>query len=82
LIPGYTPFNFPSRKAKIVKTSVREVITKLLKPASMMVTTTPRSSRNKAQHYLLAGLAVLQGKITDINVDDVIQRMEQRQQFT
>lgn len=48
----------------------------------MMVTTAPSEKRQKQHHDLLAGLAMFQGKISDVNVDDVVLRMEERQKFT
>ncbi|KAI6192405.1 Tubulin gamma-1 chain-like protein [Aphelenchoides bicaudatus] len=80
--PGYTPFQLPNKKSKIIKTSAQEVISKLLKPTSMMVTTTPSESRKSAQHHLLSGLAIIQGHIADVNIDDIILKMHERQKFT
>jgi len=79
--PGYTPFQLPDMKTKVIKTSAQEVISKLLKPSSMMVATNPDPKRAKRNHYLLSGLAILQGKISDINIDDIILKMEERQKF-
>lgn len=48
----------------------------------MMVTTTPTEARKSAHHHLLAGLAVIQGDIVDVNIDDIILKMHERQKFT
>lgn len=48
----------------------------------MMVTTLASEKRQNRHHDLLAGLAIFQGKIGDVNVDDIVLRMEERQKFT
>lgn len=48
----------------------------------MMVTTSPSEKRQNQRHDLLAGLAIFQGKIGDVNVDDIVLKMEERQKFT
>lgn len=34
------------------------------------------------RHDLLSGLAIIQGDIADVNVDDIILKMHERQKFT
>jgi hypothetical protein len=69
-------------KPKIIKTSAKEIISKLLKPSSMMVTTTPTDKRKDQRHDLLSGLAIFQGNIGDVNVDQIVLKMEVQQKFT
>ncbi|KAI6172794.1 Tubulin gamma chain [Aphelenchoides besseyi] len=68
---------------KILKTSVQDTLSRLLKPSSMMVTAEPpKAAAVVNNHSMLAGLAILQGNLENIDIADVILRMEQKQRFT
>lgn len=81
--PGYTPFCVTGGKSLIIKTSAQDTLTRLLKPASMMVTTQfETTKRNDARHCMLAGLAILQGAVSPEDVHDATMKMVQKQRFT
>ncbi|KAH7697134.1 gamma tubulin 2, partial [Aphelenchoides avenae] len=80
---AYTPFT-PQDDRFVVKTSPTDVLSRLMKPSSMMATT--GSVQETAEHCLLTGLAILQdshGEMDGTDLHGVLERvsMNQRHKF-
>ncbi|KAI6240795.1 Tubulin gamma-1 chain [Aphelenchoides fujianensis] len=80
--PGYTPFVLPFCRKKLLKTSAQDTLSRLLRPSSMMVTAETDVQSAAFDHKMIAGLSILQGQPADLDLAEVMMRMEQKQRFT
>lgn len=74
---AYTPLTSPSSDF-IQKTSVQDILQRLVHPSSMMVSTRPDPAK---KHCLLSGLAILQGDFTFSDLSNAMDRLERRKAF-
>ena len=76
LMTGYTPLTTEQETANIRKTTVLDVMRRLLQPKNMMVST--GSDRNKLDHCYISILNIIQGEVDPTQVHKSLQRIRER----
>ena len=76
LMTGYTPLTTDQESANIRKTTVLDVMRRLLQPKNMMVST--GSDRNKLDHCYISILNIIQGEVDPTQVHKSLQRIRER----
>jgi len=76
LMTGYTPLTTEQETANIRKTTVLDVMRRLLQPKNMMVST--GSERNKLDHCYISILNIIQGEVDPTQVHKSLQRIRER----
>ncbi|KRZ62940.1 Tubulin gamma-1 chain, partial [Trichinella nativa] len=77
LITGYTPLTTDANVTNIRKTSVMDVMRRLLQPENMMVSNIPLKSKN-AEHCYISILNIIQGDVDPSSVQKSILRLRER----
>ncbi|KAF6208390.1 hypothetical protein GE061_016844 [Apolygus lucorum] len=75
LMTGYTPLTGDHEEASVRKTSVLDVMRRLLQPKNMMVSTDPDRSGN---HCYISILNIIQGEVDVTQVHKSLQRIRER----
>jgi len=76
LMTGYTPLTTEQESANIRKTTVLDVMRRLLQPKNMMVST--GSDRHKLDHCYISILNIIQGEVDPTQVHKSLQRIRER----
>ena len=76
LMTGYTPLTTDQESANIRKTTVLDVMRRLLQPKNMMVST--GLDRNKLDHRYISILNIIQGEVDPTQVHKSLQRIRER----
>lgn len=77
LMTGYTPLHTDQQTAAIRKTTVLDVMRRLLQPKNMMVSTT-RDPRLAKKHCYISILNIIQGEVDPTQVHKSLQRIRER----
>uniref|UniRef100_A0A915HET7 Tubulin gamma chain n=1 Tax=Romanomermis culicivorax TaxID=13658 RepID=A0A915HET7_ROMCU len=78
LMTGYTPLTAEHQGANVRKTSVLDVMRRLLQPKNMMVSTTSASKQKNIQHCYISILNIIQGEVDPTQVHKSLQRIRER----
>merc|ERR1719270_347580 len=76
LMTGYTPLTTEQETANIRKTTVLDVMRRLLQPKNMMVST--GLDRHKLEHCYISILNIIQGEVDPTQVHKSLQRIRER----
>jgi len=76
LMTGYTPLTTEQETANIRKTTVLDVMRRLLQPKNMMVST--GSGRSQLEHCYISILNIIQGEVDPTQVHKSLQRIRER----
>merc|ERR1719402_1860462 len=77
LMTGYTPLTTDQQTAAIRKTTVLDVMRRLLQPKNMMVSTT-RDPKLSKKHCYISILNIIQGEVDPTQVHKSLQRIRER----
>ncbi|XP_067649295.1 tubulin gamma-1 chain-like [Haliotis asinina] len=77
LMTGYTPLTTDSQVANVRKTTVLDVMRRLLQPKNMMVST-PVGAHRQASHCYISILNIIQGEVDPTQVHKSLQRIRER----
>lgn len=77
LMTGYTPLTADDQVASIRKTTVLDVMRRLLQPKNIMVST-PRERRDDIKHCYISILNIIQGEVDPTQVHKSLQRIRER----
>lgn len=77
LMTGYTPLHTDQQTAAVRKTTVLDVMRRLLQPKNMMVSTTRDPKLNK-KHCYISILNIIQGEVDPTQVHKSLQRIRER----
>merc|ERR1712241_942998 len=76
LMTGYTPLTTEAEHAAVRKTTVLDVMRRLLQPKNMMVST--QSSNKNVNHCYISILNIIQGEVDPTQVHKSLQRIRER----
>jgi len=76
LMTGYTPLSIDSQATNVKKTTVLDVMRRLLQPKNMMMNTGTRAS--KLNHCYISILNIIQGEVDPTQVHKSLQRIRER----
>jgi len=77
LMTGYTPLHTDQQTAAVRKTTVLDVMRRLLQPKNMMVSTT-RDPKLSKKHCYISILNIIQGEVDPTQVHKSLQRIRER----
>ncbi|XP_003382700.2 PREDICTED: tubulin gamma-1 chain-like [Amphimedon queenslandica] len=77
LMTGYTPLTTESQVASIRKTTVLDVMRRLLQPKNIMVST-PKERHEDIRHCYISILNIIQGEVDPTQVHKSLQRIRER----